>query len=503
MNATRSTLGVLTLGLLASACSPDSGPSNPSPTGVVRAATSVLERAPQLVSLAVSGKRDRGEQDEMLRVEAKLPGFGGFYIDSLGNVVIYQKHVPAAAAAAVARKVLFAEYAGRSERNVRDIMSHAANAQIREGAYSLSELIAVEYSIAANPASIPGLVGVGTSIFQNRVVAGFRDSASMVAGLASIPRKGIPKDAVVGEVWGEVRLTSNWNSIVRPTRGGIQLSVMNRTRLPWDPGYSYSGDGSLGYNVRTPAGVQYLLTASHVVNTWSGTNGALNDTITQPWLSSTNKVPYPIGVITVNPPWTTGAQCPMRDSVSGTHFDYCTTADAALGTYVGASPDREIGTSDYEGQHGDVGCCNGHIHGWYPITGVLSPEFVKQQQTLGVHKSGSTTGTTTGTIGLPLTEFYAQICWRYQSGSCGSVPYIIEQRVTQVLHMGSGGGDSGGPEFSGNGLPYNALGIHVAAGPHFNSNGICDAGDSCYTFFARWDEIQLRLGLTLNPATTQ
>jgi hypothetical protein len=515
MSPNRSTAFVLALGLLATGCSTDNGPSGPSPTGVARSVTSVLERAPQLLSLAVSGKRVRGEQDEMLRVEAKLPGFGGFYIDSLGNVVIYQKHVPAAAAAALARKVLFTEYAGRSERNVREIMSNASNAQIREGAYSLSELIAVENSIDASPASLPGLVGVGTSIFHNRVIAGFRDTASMVAALASLPRKGIPKDAVVGEVWGQPHQRSYWYSIVRPTRGGIELSVMNRTRFPWDYDaaghlHAYFGNGSLGFNVRAPGGVDYMMLAAHSVNTYSGTNGAVNDTVVQSGLQSTTPyLPQPIGVITVNPPWTEGAQCPVRDSVSGAHFDYCTTADVALGTYVGALSDREIGTSDYEGQHGDVGCCNSHIHGWYPIAGVLSPEFVKQQQTLGVHKSGSKTGTTTGTIGMPRMNVYMQICWKLVRDAvppvvpCATQPWMQYQAVTQVLYMGNGGGDSGAPVFSGNGLPMNALGILVAGFGHDNDQEICDAGNACTVFFARWDEIQLRLGLTLNPATTQ
>jgi hypothetical protein len=510
MNPNRSILMVLTLGLLtATGCSTDRGPSGPKENGVTRIATNALDVAPQLVSQAVSGKRDRGEQDEMLRVEAKIPGFGGFYIDSVGNVVAYLKQSRTATPAGLVRSILSREYAGRSEQNVREIMSKASEAQIREGAYSLSELIAVENRIASSPASIPGLVGVGTSIFHNRVVAGFRDSSSMLAGLAGLSRRGIPTGAVVGEVWGEPRMLSDWNSIVRPTRGGIQLGVMNRTRFPWDPGVSYSGNGSLGFNVRTPAGVEYLMTASHVVNTWSGTNGALNDTVVQPWVGTTNNVPYSIGIITVNPPWTEGAQCPVRDSTTMTHFDYCTTADAALGTYTNALPERKIGTSDYEGLNGQPGCCNGHIHGWYPITGVLSPEFVKQQQTLGVHKSGSKTGTTTGTIGLPLTEIFVLTCWQIPrlpqdpNGPCVSNKYVLNQRVAQVLHIGVGGGDSGGAVFSGNGLPYNALGISTVAGPHFNSNGVCDVGASCYLFFARWDEIQLRTGLTLNPATVQ
>jgi hypothetical protein len=407
---------------------------------------------------------------------------------------------------------VFNEYASRNESNVREIMSKASDAGIKEGVYSLSELIAVEYRIASSPASIPGLVGVGTSIYHNRVVAAFRDSLSMFAGLRGLSQRGIPASAVVGEVWGEIRLLANWNSFVRPTRGGIQIGVFNRTRYPWGNGgtFAFTGEGSLGFNVRTPAGVEYFTTASHVVNEWSGTNGALGDTVIQPGLSTTKGALDGIGIITVNSAWDQGAACPVRDTLTGARYDYCTTADVAAGTYVGGTSDeRKIGTSDTEGQNGAVGCCNGHVHNWYPIQGVLAPEFVKQQQdsgkSLGVHKSGATTGTTTGVIGMPLTEVFATLCWRevMTGPDCASSPSIAIQRVTQVLHIGAGAGDSGGPVFYGSGSPYTALGIVVAGGPIDQSTGICLAGSSCVLFFSRWDEIQLRLGLTLNPSFVQ
>jgi hypothetical protein len=513
MRSNRSILFGLIPALLTAGCSIDSNPTGTPKRTSPHIVSSALGAAPGLVAQAVSGKRDRGEQDQMLRVEAKVPGFGGFYIDSLGNVVIYLKPRPTSTQSALARTSVFSEYAARSESNVREIMSKASDARINEGAYSLSELIAVEYRIASNPGGIPGLVGVGTSIYQNHVVVGFRDSVSLMRGLSGMSERGIPASAVVGEIWGEIRPLSNWNSIVRPTRGGIEIGVINRTRYPWTtlPNgkmYSYSGGGSLGFNVRTPAGTDYFMTNAHVINDWSGTNGALGDTVLQPSLETSLNFLYGLGIITVNPAWSEGASCPVRDSTTMARFDYCTTADVALGTYVGGvSGERKIGTSDYEGQNGASGCCNGHIHGWYPIQGVLAPEFVKQQLTLGVHKSGHKTGTTTGTIGVPLAEAITRLCWRVPPypipDPCVSNPYLLWQRVTQVLHMGGGTGDSGGAVFSGNGLPYNALGIVVSGGPSVDVNGNCNAGSACFVFFARWDEMQLRLGLTLNPATVQ
>ena len=414
---------------------------------------------------------------------------------------------------AVARTAVYNQYVNRAESNVREIMSRASDAQIRVGLYSFSELIAVEYRIASSPGSIPGLVGWGTSIYKNRVVVGFQDSTSMVDGIRGLSRWGIPVSAVVGEVWGEIHLLANWNSIVRPTRGGIQLAIMNRTRYHPVDSIVQAGGGSLGFNVRTAAGVEYLMTAAHVVNTWSGTNGALGDTVIQPAFPGGLNG---IGTITVNPAWNQGASCPERDTVAHIRYDYCTTADVALGSYsFNVTDERKIGTSDQEGQNGQPGCCNGHIHGYYNVQGVLAPEFVRQQQdsakSKGVHKSGSTTGTTTGVIGVPLVDLIDRPCWGVippppgGQYSCVSQPFLLFQHLTQVLHMGIGEGDSGGPVFYGNAAPYSALGLTTAANvlnPNTNPK-ICTAGSGCTVYFTARDEIQSLLGLTLNPSTVQ
>src|SRR5438046_2710689 len=132
MTSNRSILTTLVFGLLAlGGCSTDTSPPSASqltPPQVMRWA---LDDAPRLVTLAASGVRDRGEQDEMLRVESKVPGFGGFYIDSLGAVVIYLKQGPATAQSDLARTAVYNEYLNRPESNVREIMPRASDAQIR------------------------------------------------------------------------------------------------------------------------------------------------------------------------------------------------------------------------------------------------------------------------------------------------------------------------------------------------------------------------------------
>jgi hypothetical protein len=63
------------------------------------------------------------------------------------------------------------------------------------------------------------------------------------------------------------------------------------------------------------------MTAAHVVNTYSGTNGAVGDTVAKP-IETNQRQFFDIGIITVNPAWTAGASCPMRDTVQHIPFDY-------------------------------------------------------------------------------------------------------------------------------------------------------------------------------------
>lgn len=165
---------------------------------------SALNAAPALVAQAVAGVRSRGEQDEMLRLEAKLPGFGGWYRDSSG-LVVYMKR-SAGTSPAVVRETVYETYAARPDLLGPSIMAEAKDAKIVFGEYSLSELIAIENRIASPRVRISGFTGVGTSIILNRVKVGFQDTASVCPGLAAITSMGVPRAALIPEVWGIARL---------------------------------------------------------------------------------------------------------------------------------------------------------------------------------------------------------------------------------------------------------------------------------------------------------
>ena len=80
---------------------------------------------------------------------------------------------------------------------------------------------------------------------------------------------------------------------------------------------------------------------------------------------------------------------------------------------------------------------------------------------------------------------------------------VIFYNVTRVAHIGWGGGDSGAPVFAGNGSPYYAVGMQVAASGSQDSNHVCNAGTSCVMYFTRWSNIEADLGFSLNPITGQ
>ena len=164
---------------------------------------SSLDDAPSIVERAVSGLGKRGEQDFMLQLEAKLPGFAGWYHNRSGDVIVLMKH-PGVPPDSVVRATVYAMYASRRDPVVRSIMAPSANAIIKPAEYSLSELVAIETRIVRSWSSVPGIMAVGTSLLRNRVLVGFKDSDTVCAGLGKIAALGVPVNAIFPEVWGEV-----------------------------------------------------------------------------------------------------------------------------------------------------------------------------------------------------------------------------------------------------------------------------------------------------------
>jgi hypothetical protein len=171
--------------------------------GIVTSGPSAFAAAPAVIAKALTGVVVRGEQDIMLRMEAKLPGFGGWYLAS-DTFSVYMKS-PAAVSTEQVRQIFLEAYSNRTEDDVRRLMALGPQVKIIPGRYSLSELVAIENLMVSPRRAIPGWTGAGTSLIHNRVVVGFTDSASVCPGVATIASMGVPVDAIEAEVWGIIR----------------------------------------------------------------------------------------------------------------------------------------------------------------------------------------------------------------------------------------------------------------------------------------------------------
>jgi hypothetical protein len=436
--------------------------------------------ATDAIRAAQTGQSQRGEQDYMLRFEARFPGFGGYYVDSIGDLVLVLTN-PERYSAPVLRAELDAEYASRDVASVRDVWRSLGPTRVQKGNFSLSELVAIQTAIGRSTSPIPGRVAVGTQIHTNAVLVDFSSESSLPRGVAAIRAQGIPDAALIAQVTGPVQLAGVWTDKIRPTAGGPIVTLQD----PSVRGDSILG-GSHGFNAHTRppyVNADFFMLSAHQVNTWNSTNGNTGQKVFQGFRPDT------MGTVVVNPAWdTTGCG---TDS-TGTPAFYCTTADVALGARVNFTTfSYGVGTSTTEGLNGAVG--SNTINGVYALAGVITPSQVPVTRNL-VHKSGYRTGTTTGAVVSTCTDLWSSVPFAGGNRS-------IQVKCTAVLdHIGWGFGDSGSPVFARlvSGGPYYALGILVAGGGTF-ANGICNAGVNCRVFFNTWAAIEARVGYLLSP----
>lgn len=106
-------------------------------TGLTGLAALQGDAATQLAR-ATQGRRLRGGQDDMLRVEAVAPGFAGYFLDADERVVLLQKP-GAGVTAATIRRLVDELYVSSPSTVARMLMSTARDAPVRTARFSLSE----------------------------------------------------------------------------------------------------------------------------------------------------------------------------------------------------------------------------------------------------------------------------------------------------------------------------------------------------------------------------
>lgn len=434
--------------------------------------------AQRQLQLAAAGRRSRGDEDEMLRVEAQVPGFGGFFLDSTGQMILYTKDTSQSSAAALRREIS-AVYRTRASAGGGTLGLSAASAAVRIAQYTLSELVGYGARLSARLLPIEGLQAFGVRMNTNRLSMVFMESGQFERAQAALTGLGVPREAVDPIVTPPFVTTASWHDKFRPTRGGVKIA------------WQGSGTCSYGFNVHRalpiPYQTSFMLTAAHCVMGTEGSTGTIGDTLFQATTSN-----GAVARVQVNPVWpSTG--CPV--ALDGLPAEYCPEADVLLAhPTAGVVFDRRVGTSDHEGHSGNSGSAS--ISGWRNIAGIITPAAVFYGRNV-VHKSGWITGTTTGEMVLARSQVEVKI------PSLGPTVSMIVPCAAVVEAIGGGLGDSGAPVFARatDGGPYMALGVQFAA-TVVPGQSRCQAGTACLIIFSPWDRIEAHLGIgSLDPRT--
>lgn len=473
-------LSALALGSIAAMAACADTPTATSPgdaagPNVLAARAQARRLAQANLDAAVRGRRVRGIEDEILRLESEDAGIGGVYYDADARefVMFARDDAPAPRADAVAKKL--ADRLGGTRQWAELASLKAGHLRIRHGDYAFSELVAWQTQLVSALFGMDGLVGIDANEGLNRVSVAVATSAARADVLRAAASLGIPDGAIELRELPPGRSFSDLNQEVRPTAGGYRITN-------WDNDASCS----LGYNVTGyPGAIEGMITASHCAN--NGGGGGLFSSTTW-WIyqhvKSDNSPNLKIGSVTGNPLWPTS--CTLPDG--STHLGYCPVADAMFVTSINPQLRRVAKTADI--QNTSKGSLT--VVGMYDQ---ITNPAVSVQGTY-VMKTGRTTGTTQGPV----------------SATCAFVPIsdpqlgsVMHQCVDRVDGAAAGAGDSGGPVYAfAQPVSFQIVeprGI-VVGGAVNRTDGPgawCGLSSSCWYIYAPWSAIETHLGMTLDP----
>lgn len=261
------------------------------------------------LAAAVQGRQSRGFEDEILRMEARIPGLGGVFLHPTSKkFVVFLKDVGQRDAAMAELRVVAGQVG--TDALLRTKLGAVDGTEIRQGQFAFSELVAWQRAIAAS-VRVPGFLSIDADEMLNRVRVTTTVDASRGAFVRAIMASGVPEAAVVFDTAPLPVTVASLRDRVRPTGGGLQISPAAN---------SYC---SLGFNVDMQFyGQKGFLTASHCDGSGNG-QGSTGTTIYQNVTGGSNA----IGTVSLNPAWnSTDTNC--------RGYALCTAADAM---YVSSS----------------------------------------------------------------------------------------------------------------------------------------------------------------------
>ena len=388
------------------------------PTEVTRAPGLAISAAPRAVF--------KTHDDELAELADRLPGFGGVYFDSSGQLVVRLKEISRIEEARVKlREFLVAQSAGSGVLADRRV-AQLSDMKAVPAAYDFRELHRW-YRALKNPILALDPVTMGDiDERRNRIFIGVADSLGLASVETALQQVPVPREAIIVDIFPRFRVEASLQGFVRPVVAGVQIV--------WY-GNEYC---TLGYNVtRLLAGGGqdndwYFVTNSHCTSaTWQLTGHSMG----QP------EAPDVIGYEVADPERFTGATDPNCPSGR-----LCRYSDAALVKYD---------TSSWT--HGVIAWPAETESLLFSRTVVISGETSPLEGEV-VDKVGRTTGRTVGWV----------------QHACADVPHETNTwMICQgIASYNSGAGDSGAPVFilviPGTAVAYGVHWGRVREGPWAN-----------------------------------
>lgn len=204
-----------------------------------------------------------------IKFVSKLPGFGGYFFDSDGDLNVYLTDL----SREPETRVLLADAAAQRPERWSQPWTRRAQIIVRHGQFDFAELDAIRGRLITQIGNMAGIQMFDTDERANNVFVGVADEQTRQRVLARLAALNLPQNSVQVDITDIRPLTSLSNS-VRPTVGGLDIEYTTSDNV--------THDCTLGVNVLygnaaagIPTGTPGFYTASHCSQTEGQTEGTV------------------------------------------------------------------------------------------------------------------------------------------------------------------------------------------------------------------------------------